>query len=258
MARSVIDRVLTWSLATLPMQAAVRSASSAVPRVLIADGDDDIRVTHRDSFAQVGCDVVEATDGRDALVKALVRVPSLIVTELNLPIMDGVALCEILRRDRVTAHVPILVVTAETDPTRLAHAKQAGADALLHKPTHLRLLVEEADRLLTLSTAVRGRAATARNKVQEQLRKSAQLLQDSVRHARAIPRSREHMRFMTTAPPVAPPRLRCPNCDRALKYTASHIGGVSAEHPEQWDYFVCDQCGEFRYRQRTRKLRQII
>jgi len=239
------------------MHSAVQSVSSVVPRVLIADADDVLRARYRESLSRAGCDVVEASDGRDALVKALVRLPSLVVTELNLALVDGVALCEILRRDRVTSHVPILVVTDETDPARLADAKRVGIDALLTKPTEMALLLEEADRLLMLSNAVRGRAAAARSKVSEQLRKSAQLLQDSVKHARAIPRSREHMRFMTTTPPLAPPELRCPVCDRVLVYSASHIGGVSAEHPEQWDYYVCEQDGEFRYRQRTRKLRQI-
>jgi hypothetical protein len=40
-----------------------------------------------------------------------------------------------------------------------------------------------------------------------------------------------------------------------LQYDCSHVGGVSARHPEQWDYFLCAKHGAFQYRHRTRKLR---
>jgi len=52
--------------------------------------------------------------------------------------------------------------------------------------------------------------------------------------------------------------LVCPNCDRALQYVRSHVGGVSARLSEQWDYYTCHgACGTFQYRQRTRRLRQV-
>jgi CheY-like chemotaxis protein len=82
-------------------------------RVLVVDPDEQTRAVYRESLTATGCDVVEASDGRDALAKAFVRPPALVVTEVALPFIDGYALCEILRRDRLTASVPILVVTAE-------------------------------------------------------------------------------------------------------------------------------------------------
>jgi DNA-binding response OmpR family regulator len=57
-----------------------------------------------------GFDVAQAADGRDALTKALVRPPNLLVMELGLPLIDGFAFCEILRWDRITTHTPILIV----------------------------------------------------------------------------------------------------------------------------------------------------
>jgi hypothetical protein len=61
----------------------------------------------------------------------------------------------------------------------------------------------------------------------------------------------------TTTPPLRPPELKCLSCDVTLKYEHSFVGGVSDRHPEQWDYYKCDQCGTFQYRQRTRKLRRV-
>jgi hypothetical protein len=70
--------------------------------------------------------------------------------------------------------------------------------------------------------------------------------------------SRTYQRVETTEPPVAPPSLVCPDCDQVLRYQRSHVGGVSARHPEQWDYFECaNGCGMFQYRRRTRKLKKV-
>jgi hypothetical protein len=89
-----------------------------------------------------------------------------------------------------------------------------------------------------------------------------------VRSDRLIERSREvgrrtmlskaHARHDTTTPAVLPPALVCPACDVPLRYLRSHIGGVNARNPEQWDYFECTRgCGTFQYRERTRKLRKM-
>ena len=69
--------------------------------------------------------------------------------------------------------------------------------------------------------------------------------------------SKSFARFVTTTPPAPPPHMICPACDRPLVYEYSHIGGVSARFPEQWDQLVCPgACGTFQYRHRTRTLRR--
>lgn len=79
------------------------------------------------------------------------KVPSLVVTKLRLPFVDGFALCEILRRDRTTANVPILVVTTETRPEEGNRARQL-ADAVLLKPTMPEMIVSEIRRLIAPPT----------------------------------------------------------------------------------------------------------
>ena len=54
-----------------------------IPRILVVDANDDTRELYRQSFQLSGCHVVEASDGRDALTKALVSPPSLVVTEIS-------------------------------------------------------------------------------------------------------------------------------------------------------------------------------
>jgi len=118
------------------------------PRILLADSDADIRARYHAMFAAAGCIVVDAADGHEALVHALVRRPTLILTSLNLPVLDGIALCEVLRRDQSTSDVPIVVITTETRPAELDRARQAGANVVLTQPVAPEQLWREARRLL--------------------------------------------------------------------------------------------------------------
>src|SRR3954469_3958117 len=136
---------------------------AALPRtILVVDADDETRALYRQSLELVGYDVVEASDGREALTKALVRPPTLVVTKIRLPFVDGYALCDILRSDRTTADVPILVVTSESRPIQLERARNAGADTVLIKPTTPEQMLAEARRLVTNAKDMRAQAASAR------------------------------------------------------------------------------------------------
>ncbi len=224
------------------------------PRILVADADVDMRALYRDSFTRAGCDLVEASDGREALVKAILQPPTLVITEISLPFIDGYALCEILRRDLTTADIPILVVTTETRSGQTDRARKAGADVVLIKPAPIEIILNEIRRLLAHSTdlgergtATNANAATQRDGSSNRLARS--------KHHRFL--SRSFPRRATMTPPATPPELRCPSCDRPLTYERSEIGGVSHRHPEQWDYYLCGSCGTFQRRQRTRKLRHM-
>jgi len=124
-------------------------ASRRTHRILVADTDGETRAQYRASLH--GCDVIEATDGRDAMVKALSRRPALVITEVGLPIMDGYALCEVLRRDSTTRTVPILLVTTPTTIPALDRARAIGVDGVLTKPVTPDALREAVERLLGTS-----------------------------------------------------------------------------------------------------------
>jgi DNA-binding response OmpR family regulator len=227
-----------------------------VPSILIVDADDHTRTLYRKSLAIAGWDVVEASDGRDGLVKLLMDPPSLVITEINLPFIDGFGLCEVLRLDRRTAHIPILVVTAEARPAQIVRAQKAGADVVLIKPTTPEHMLREARRLLARAKDLRGRAAATGADVAAQFDASSNVTAGSEGHSRTT-LSKSFRRMATTTPPTSPPALVCPSCDRLLSYKRSEIGGVSRLHPEQWDYYSCDSCGEFQHRQRTGSFRKV-
>jgi len=135
--------------ATTTDRAASTAGAPMSLRVLVADADPDTRALYRDTLGVVGYEVLEASDGRDAMTKALIEPPSLIITELRLPLVDGYALCEILHRDLATRSVPILVVTAEARSTELNRIRQAGASAVLVKPAPLDAILREVHHLMT-------------------------------------------------------------------------------------------------------------
>ena len=212
-----------------------------VPRILIADGDADTRALYRECLRTLEAEVIDAADGRSALVSALVERPSILITDTRLPGFDGYHLCDVVRRDGSTRTVPILVVTSESRPSELQRARDAGADRVLIKPLSPEALLQEVQQLLKHPRDRRPAQRTPANP-----------------NARRVTAKAAHLREVTLSPPISPRDLVCPSCDWALTYQQSYLGGVSIKHPEQWDRYTCRRkCGTFEYRVRTRKLRRV-
>jgi two-component system, chemotaxis family, chemotaxis protein CheY len=216
-----------------------------VDSVLIADGDADTRLLFKTLLEPIANSISEAEDGAEALGKALAERPSLVVTETRLRRVDGFSLCSVLRRDPTTQASRILVVTSEAFPSDTARAIASGANAVLVKPCDPDDVIATVCRVCATPD---GRATTA-------------AAPEPTAGAAAAParrmKSHTYQRHYTTTPPRVPPQLHCPGCDEKLAYVNSHVGGVSENFPEQWDYFSCDRCGAFCYRHRSRKLTAV-
>ncbi len=230
-----------------------------VPTVaLLVDPHADTRRMYAEYLKRSSCIIEEADDGRAALAKAISGRPDIIVTETQLPGINGFDLCSLLRQDAATRAIPIVVVTSDVFEVDVTRVWQAAADAVLIKPCLPQVLFAEIQRLLARSASLRERAGAVRERMRDQLAKSGRLIEQSRAVVRRQMLSSAHIRQETTTPPVIPPALVCPSCDQALRYLRSHVGGVSARHAEQWDYFKCaGGCGQFQYRERTRKLRRV-
>ena len=221
----------------------VNTQRKTTPRIIVADADPDIRAMYRESLRIACAEVIEATDGREALVQALMQPPALVITELWLPILNGYELCAVLRRDLQTRSVPVFVVTGESRTSALEHAWDAGADLVFMKPLTPEALLREAQRFIGDAPTTTHRPPALMTMEQPALGRKAAKAQ------RRYP--------TTTRPPISPPQLICPLCDRRLTYERSHIGGVKRQQ-EQWDRYVCGgACGAYEYRQRTRTLRKV-
>lgn len=227
-----------------------------VPLALVVDADRDTRALHALTLEPLAVEIQEAEDGADALARVAVRPPQLVVAELRLPRIDGVALCSLLRNDPATHDATILLVAASARPVDIERARRAGADDVLVKPVDPEEVREHARQLIARAEKLRTSSAQPRAGDAVQLAPAPAGLEDAER-TRHRTLSRTHARETTVVPPTPPPRLRCPSCDQKLTYDHSYVGGVSAKFAEQWDYFTCARCGTFQYRHRTRRLRRV-
>jgi CheY-like chemotaxis protein len=106
----------------------------AIPTVLLAEDSEDTRHVLSLELRHRGCHVLTAVDGREAVERAVAAHPDLILMDLNLPRMDGLAAVEEIRGHGELDEVPIIAVTAfDTYGIREA-ALEAGCQAYLLKP----------------------------------------------------------------------------------------------------------------------------
>lgn len=103
-------------------------------RVLVVDDSRSMRQMVAHTLETAGYSVVEAADGREALDHLGSGPVHLIITDLNMPVMDGIALIRNARARAATAYTPILMLTTEGGETRKAEGKAAGATGWMVKP----------------------------------------------------------------------------------------------------------------------------
>ena len=223
--------------------------------ILIAHGDSAVRRRCRRMFARDAQHIVEARNGRDALVEALVRPPALLLTELRLPLVDGYTLCEVLRCDAATADLPILAIDAIVAGDEPERAIRAGANGFVEFTARSTRIRAEANRVIAACGPLRAKAEAVRARAGAQMERSASLFARSEKPAER--HLHLHAARSGTVAVLAPPALTCPACGAPLAYERSHVAGANARCAEQWDDFSCESCGRFEYRHRTQNLRQV-
>ena len=114
---------------------------------LVVDDDARIRALFSEALRRGGMQVLEAKSGRDALRLARTASLAFVVTDIEMPGVDGLELCRRLRRTPATAELPIVVVSGSAVERR-SDAIAAGCDAVLEKPCSLALLLATIRRLL--------------------------------------------------------------------------------------------------------------
>jgi len=117
-------------------------------KVLIVDDEPDAVELIAFNLKGAGLDVITAADGNEALKKASQHAPDLIVLDVMLPEVDGLEVCKVLRRDRKTTGIPILMLTARAAEIDRVLGLELGADDYVTKPFSPRELVLRVKRLL--------------------------------------------------------------------------------------------------------------
>ena len=121
--------------------------SDELSTVLIVEDNNDMRKYIRSLLADRYY-VLEATDGQSGLKLAKESVPDLIVSDVMMPIMDGLQLCKKLKEDVITSHIPVILLTARSTEAHQMEGYDSGADAYLTKPFSAELLISRIANLL--------------------------------------------------------------------------------------------------------------
>ncbi len=103
-------------------------------KILAVDDSASIRQMVTFTLQQAGYEVLSAEDGQKGLSVAQSSQADLVITDLNMPNMDGIELIRQLRTLGNYKFTPILMLTTETDPTKKMQGKEAGATGWIVKP----------------------------------------------------------------------------------------------------------------------------
>lgn len=117
-------------------------------KILAVDDEPDLIDLMQYHLVRAGHDVTTATNGWEAIYAVRQNRPDLILLDLMLPDLDGFGVCEILRRDPLTATIPIVIVSAWSSPDSRDLGLELGALDYLTKPFSPQELVERVNRLV--------------------------------------------------------------------------------------------------------------
>lgn len=117
------------------------------PILLAVEDNEDIRKYIRSSFEDE-YEVLSASNGQEGWELAQARIPNIVVTDIMMPVMDGIALCRLIKEDMRTSHIPVILLTAKDTLADKEEGYRAGADSFITKPFSARLLSRRIENLL--------------------------------------------------------------------------------------------------------------
>jgi diguanylate cyclase (GGDEF)-like protein len=121
-------------------------------KILIIDDEPDIRDVLKITLECEGYDVIEAVDGVDGLEKVHKKSPDLVILDYKMPKMDGHEVCQILKKDILLRHMPIIMLTGKGETQDKVKGINAGADDYIVKPFEPMELVARIKMILRRST----------------------------------------------------------------------------------------------------------
>lgn len=118
-------------------------------KVLIVDDFEDNRAMYSEFLRYSGFEVIEASNGLEAIQMATSAVPDVIVMDLSLPVLDGWEATRRLKADDRTRHVPVIALTGHALEGHSQGAREAGCDGFLAKPCLPETLLETIETMLS-------------------------------------------------------------------------------------------------------------
>ena len=128
-------------LTAVPLKDAsgIKTAAKDKPMLLIVEDNDDLRKFLGHQFSE-NFIVKEAENGQEGYVKARNLIPDIILSDVMMPVMDGIELLNSIKNDFTTSHIPVILLTAKSSVENRIEGLKYGADAYITKPFNLQYL----------------------------------------------------------------------------------------------------------------------
>lgn len=117
-------------------------------KLLIADDEEGVRSLVRMTLESDACEILEASDGEQALALAREHHPGLVLLDVVMPGLSGIEVCRALKGDPATATIAVVMLTAKAQAPERAAGRAAGADDYFTKPFSPKALLSKVEEML--------------------------------------------------------------------------------------------------------------
>lgn len=176
-------------------------SNSVRPVLLIVDDNSELRAFLKSSLA-ADYTILEASDGQQGLEKAKALLPDIIISDLMMPVMDGITFCKLAKENLETSHIPFMMLTAKTTLSSNIEGAASGADFYFGKPLSMELL-----------------QLTIRNTLEQRRKSKERFLKDYYYEAKELVNSNKDKEFMDKLMGEIETHLMDPDFDVAMLCT---------------------------------------
>jgi len=121
-----------------------------IPKILLVDDSKATRAIVGKTLASHECEILEAANGQLGVEMARTHVPELIILDMTMPVMDGVEALRTLKADEALRDIPVMMLTANSNPEEMEQMKALGAADYITKTQRPRLILDRAIALISL------------------------------------------------------------------------------------------------------------
>ncbi len=141
---------------TSPAPGVERAPGAEKPLVLVVEDNAELRRFIKTSIGE-GWQIIEAADGEEGLKRAFELLPELVISDVMMPRKDGFEVCDALKNHELTAHIPVILLTAKSALESRIKGLRSGADDYLAKPFHTEELLARMENLVETRRRLRER-----------------------------------------------------------------------------------------------------